>query len=80
VHGETGLHVPPRDPDAIASALVALFDDAALRRRLGGAGRQRTESRYSWDRVATDTADAYRRTIRTAAHGAGLSTAQGVLR
>jgi glycosyltransferase involved in cell wall biosynthesis len=80
VHGETGLHVPPRDPDAIASALTALFDDAPLRRRLGRAGRRRTESRYSWDRVAADTADAYRQTIRTAAHGAGLSTAQGVLR
>ncbi len=85
VHGETGLHVPPRDPDAIASALAALLDDEPLRRRLGVAGRARMESRYSWDRVAADTADAYRRTIRRAMQGVGSSpteliTTEGVLR
>jgi len=80
VHGETGLHVPPRDPDAIASALAVLLDDAALRHGLGAAGRRRMESRYSWDRIAADTADAYRQTIRRTTHGVGLSTAQGALR
>ncbi|MFD3448601.1 glycosyltransferase [Microbacteriaceae bacterium 4G12] len=80
VHGETGLHVPPRNPDAIAAALAALLDDEPLRRRLGAAGRARMESRYSWDRVATDTADAYRRTISKATQGVGLSTTEGALR
>jgi D-inositol-3-phosphate glycosyltransferase len=80
VHGETGLHVPPRDPDAIASALAGLLDDAALRHALGAAGRRRMESRYSWDRVAADTADAYRKTIGRSPHGVGLSTTEGALR
>ena len=37
--GETGLVAPPGDPGALAAAIARLLDDAALRTRLGGAGR-----------------------------------------
>ena len=37
--GETGLVVPPGDPPALAAALGRLLGDAALRERLGAAGR-----------------------------------------
>ena len=57
-HG-TGIHVPPRDPAAIASALAHLLGDPALRAELGAAGQQRARSRYSWDRVAAETEKAY---------------------
>jgi len=60
VHGRTGLHVPPRDPDAIAQAVAALHDDPALLRELGRAGVQRTATRYTWDKVAADTERVYR--------------------
>jgi glycosyltransferase involved in cell wall biosynthesis len=46
VDGETGLLVPPRDVPALGAALARLLDDAELRRRLGGAGRQRVETRF----------------------------------
>lgn len=59
VDRRTGIHVPPRDPEAIASALTLLLGDPALRAELGGAGRQRARSRYSWDRVAAETEKAY---------------------
>jgi glycosyltransferase involved in cell wall biosynthesis len=39
--GETGLLVPPGDADALRGALRRLVDDAALRLRLGRAGRER---------------------------------------
>ena len=39
--GETGLSVPPEDPDALARAIAALAGDAALRSRLGAAGAER---------------------------------------
>ncbi|MFJ4045439.1 glycosyltransferase [Microbacterium sp. NPDC089987] len=58
--GVTGLHVPPRDPDAIASALQELLGDEARRRAWGRAGRARVESRYSWERVAAQTERIYR--------------------
>ncbi len=37
----SGLLVPPRDPQALADALVRLHDDPALRRRLGQGGREK---------------------------------------
>jgi D-inositol-3-phosphate glycosyltransferase len=59
VHGGTGLHIPPRDPDALAEALAELLPDADRRRALGAAGAARARSRYSWDRVAAQTLQSY---------------------
>lgn len=39
--GDTGRVVPPRSPDVLAQALVALAADAPLRTRLGAAARRR---------------------------------------
>jgi len=50
-HGDAGLLVDPRDPAALADALVALLDDRALRRRMGAAGRARAAA-HDWPRVA----------------------------
>jgi glycosyltransferase involved in cell wall biosynthesis len=41
VDGETGFLLPPGDDRALGRALTALVDDAALRRRMGGAARAR---------------------------------------
>ena len=60
VDGVTGLHVPPKDPAALADAVAALADDPERRARLGAAGVQRARSRYTWDRVAADTERIYR--------------------
>jgi D-inositol-3-phosphate glycosyltransferase len=59
VHGVTGLHVPPRQPDRLTDALRSLLADAALRAQLGAAGAERARSRYSWERVADATLEAY---------------------
>ena len=64
-HGETGLVVPPGDPQALASAIRALASDAALRLRLGEHAREAALDRFS---AATN----YRRlvdTVKRAASG-----------
>jgi len=55
----TGMHVPPRDAQVIADALAALMADDERRKRMGTAGRERVEARYSWDRVAAQVEHAY---------------------
>ena len=51
IEDETGLLVPPDDPPALAQALTRLLNDAALRQRLGSAGRRWVEREMNWDRV-----------------------------
>jgi glycosyltransferase involved in cell wall biosynthesis len=45
--GETGLLVPPEDPDALATALSRLLDDGELARDLGRAGRRLVAAEYN---------------------------------
>jgi glycosyltransferase involved in cell wall biosynthesis len=59
VHDVTGVHLPPRDPSRIAAAVRGLLDDPARRDALGRAWVARTRERYTWDRVAAGTLDAY---------------------
>lgn len=73
-HG-TGLHVPPRDPEAIASALAMLLSNPSLRTELGNAGKVRARTRYSWDRVAAETEKAYQ--LAVAGAPAGVAPMEG---
>ncbi|MBI4289355.1 MAG: glycosyltransferase [Chloroflexi bacterium] len=47
--GITGILVPPRDPKALAEAILRLLKDRNLRERMGKAGRQRVLQDYSLD-------------------------------
>ena len=49
-HGKTALLVPPRDPDAMASAALALLDDPQHAARLAEAGVLLAQQ-YSWPNV-----------------------------
>ncbi|MFJ7911097.1 glycosyltransferase family 4 protein [Kitasatospora sp. NPDC096204] len=63
--GETCLAVPPGEADALAAAIGRLLDDPRLRAALGAAGRERVLARFTWERAAELTAEAYRAAIAT---------------
>lgn len=47
IHNETGLTVPPRDSDALKTAINRLLNDSEFRLKLGAAARQRAETEFS---------------------------------
>jgi glycosyltransferase involved in cell wall biosynthesis len=78
-HGDTGLLVEldargdsgePRDAErfarALAAALNQLLGDAAMRRRMGAAGRARVLHEFAWDRVARRVVGVYEDVVRAA--------------
>ncbi|MEV3990795.1 GT4 family glycosyltransferase PelF [Streptomyces sp. NPDC049837] len=62
--GETGLLVPPRDPQAFGAACVRLLRDHALRRRLAAAAHHRALELFTIDRFVETFRDLYRETAR----------------
>ena len=50
--GETGILVPPEDPDALARGLVTLLTDADRAERMGVAGAKWLAAESSWAQVA----------------------------
>jgi glycosyltransferase involved in cell wall biosynthesis len=61
--GRTGLLVPPRNVHALASAIVRLLQDDALRQAMGQAGRNKMEAECSPQAVANLTMAVYQKTI-----------------
>jgi glycosyltransferase involved in cell wall biosynthesis len=59
VDGETGLLVPPRDPEALAEALRSLVADPERARRLGEAGYARVAERFTVERMTTRVLEVY---------------------
>jgi glycosyltransferase involved in cell wall biosynthesis len=60
VDGETGLLVPPADPESLARAIVRLLKDPEERRRYGAAGRTRVETDFGVDKLVEGTLAVYR--------------------
>ena len=69
----TGVLVPPRDPGALADALVALLEDEERRRAIGIAARELAIERYSWDRIARRLVEIYEQVTGRARAAAAAS-------
>jgi len=75
-HGENGLLVPPRDPRALADAILALADDPARRAAMGAEGRRRAETEFAAERINAQTLLVYEQAL-AAAGKAGKGRARG---
>ena len=61
---QTGLLVPPSDPAALGAAMGRLAGDAALRERLGRAGRERVGARFGLEAMVDETLAVYRQAVK----------------
>jgi len=59
-NGETGLLVPPKDVNALRSALAKLLEDDPLRREYGIAAHRLAAERFDWNRHVDGLMEAYR--------------------
>jgi glycosyltransferase involved in cell wall biosynthesis len=62
-HGKCGLLSPPGDIDALATNLLKLLDDPALRTQFGEYGRSRVEQHFTPERMASDFTVLYARIL-----------------
>ena len=65
-NGRTGLLVPPRDPEALAAAAVAVLRDPALASRLVLAAQRDIEARFVWPVAARAIEKVYTEAIADA--------------
>jgi len=68
--GETGLLVPPADPEALAAALLRLAGDGDLRRRMGAEARRMVGEEYAVDEMVRRSVAFYEELIGVGAGGA----------
>jgi D-inositol-3-phosphate glycosyltransferase len=61
--GITGLLVPPRRPDLLASTLRRLLSDQIMLATFGLAAEKRAHARFGWDRIAGETARVYEQAV-----------------
>lgn len=65
IDGVTGLLVPTRDAEALASAIVRLLRDSAERNAFGQTGRSRVRERFSAGRMVNETVSVYAELVDT---------------
>lgn len=65
--GETGYLVSPRDPQALAEAIVRILSDRALREVMGRNARRKAMEEMSWTSIAQKTARIYQKAIQARA-------------
>jgi len=82
VDGTTGLLIPPGRPEQLVRRLRDLLGTPVKIMAFGIAAADRAKSRYSWERIAAETAAAYERCIAAAdaapARAAALAPARRV--
>jgi len=59
-HDESGIIVEPKDPDAIAGALLKLIEDKELRDRMANNARERVLEHFQRKEIARQTTDLYK--------------------
>lgn len=59
IDGVTGILVPPKDPSALAEAIVCLLKDRKKAQEMGQAGRRVVEEKFNVDLMVANTEEVY---------------------
>ena len=64
LHGQTGLNVPPRDPEALTVAINTLLENATQRESMGAFARARVEKELNAATIARTEFELYEELVR----------------
>jgi len=64
-NGENGILVPPRDPAALATAVIKLLGDKKSAQQMGIAARGKVEQEFSVERMVSETEKVYMALLQT---------------
>jgi glycosyltransferase involved in cell wall biosynthesis len=62
-NGITGFIVPPKNPEALAEAIIKLLKDEDLRKQMGENAYKKLKTDLSWDNIAEKTIEVYKKAI-----------------
>jgi len=62
--GKAGIVVPPRNPSALAGAVLSLVNNSRLREKIGKAARERAISKFTWTASAEKVVEVYEEEIK----------------
>jgi N-acetyl-alpha-D-glucosaminyl L-malate synthase BshA len=75
-HGKNGLLIPPKHPEELAQAILRLYKDLKLRRKLGERARRTVIERYTAEKVVNQYLETFEWVIdKTRAHESDASMA-----
>ena len=60
---DTGLLVPPGDPEALARAIRRAMDDPGTLSDIAARGSEFAERRFGWSAIVSDLKDVYRKAV-----------------
>lgn len=61
--GITGFIVPPKNPEALAKAIIKLLKEEKLRKQMGENAYKKLKTDLSWDKIAKKTIEVYEKAI-----------------
>ena len=61
--GEAGYLVPPKNPEALARAIIRILSNEKLRVQMGEKAAQKALKELSWDNIATKHIEVYKKAI-----------------
>ncbi len=69
VHGETGILVPPRNPQKLSDAIRNLLENPELTARLGKKAKEKFLREFSYERFINQTLEVYKANFADSANG-----------
>lgn len=60
--GETGYLIPPANEQALSDAIIEIFTNQDKSKKMGKRGRKLAEREFSWNEIARETVEVYKRT------------------